>query len=84
MIRTKTKILGEPNNPTAVSMDKNIVSGWAIGAGNKKVKTTSKPVTSKLFIIKNGILSELTLSSNKAIATDANGNIILINRSDVK
>lgn len=85
MIRTKDKILGELNTPNTVTKSNSA------GAHRLMVGQNNRQVQAKLFntnvvtllIANKGVLEPMVLNQafNKAIGTDSNGKIILIDRS---
>lgn len=81
MIRTRTKIYGERNDPNTV-LGTNLTDQLVVGAGNKGVKTFA-PGPTQLFIVNNGIISSVQLSPNKIIATNDNNEIVLIDSEEV-
>lgn len=87
MIKTNSRIYGEPNDPNTViaSTDLNIndTLNLIVGNGNKGVKAYT-PGSNKLIISNgDGTLGVLDLGvANKAIGTDSEGNIVLIDREE--
>ena len=86
MIRTKDKILAEPNDPnTVLSMTGLTTNGLIRGVGNKAVADYT-PSNSKVLIVsrKDGSLYPLHINKpNVVIGTNSEGEITLYDRSDV-
>ena len=83
MIRDKTKIYGEPNDPNTVLLEGNITGeNLMIGAGGRKIKEFVVPNKS-LIITGSGTSGNHDLKAfnynlaNKIIGTDANGDLVL-------
>lgn len=84
MIRTKTKIYGETNHPDTVLSSATIaVDKWLVGAGNKSVVGLTPGPNQILITNGDGTISVLDFNgqSNKLIGTNANGDIVLVDRS---
>lgn len=87
MIRTKTKIFAEENNPnTVLSPVLNsppITPTLLSGETSNSIKPVSPETGVRIYIADSeGKVKLLHLTgSNKAIGTDANGNIVLLDRS---
>lgn len=84
MIRTRTKIYGEVNDPNTVEMATNTNSrSWVTSSGNKSI--TKIPAQTRRLLITDGDGNVATLNltgqTNKVIGTDELGNIVLIDRS---
>lgn len=78
MIRDKSKIYGEPNNPNTVLATGTMTPNrLVVGAGNKGVKTFEPPEGFSLINSNSGIVEAFPLAPNKLIGTDANGNLVL-------
>lgn len=79
MIRDKTKIYGEPNDPNTVLAEEVLTTGkLLIGAGNKKVKVLDLVGKQLIYQNSSGIASGFNYNvANKIIGTDANGNLVL-------
>lgn len=78
MIRDKTKIYGEPNDPNTVLANGLLNSGnLIIGDGGKKIKEFVAPNKSLIYGTGSGIASFDYGVANKIIGTDANGNLVL-------
>ena len=87
MIRTKDKILTEPNDFNTIIYDaaSTDANRFVIGAGNKGIKTTHLNLGANRLMVVNadGILNPLELTSNKIIGTDDQGNIVLYDKIDI-
>lgn len=81
MIRDKTKIYGEVNDPNNVIATGTLMNGApVIGAGNKGIKTlniTAGPVL--LYQDSNGNLKQLPLSANRLIRVKSDLTLELVN-----
>lgn len=85
MIRTKSKIYGELNDPNTVTS--NIATQnnkFLIGDGLKKLITYTPGPNTILIVDALGRVGRLMLTgqTNKYIGTDGDGNIVLIDRSE--
>lgn len=86
MIRDKNKIYAEPNDPDTVLASNNLPSDvFVVGAGNKGIGSYSIPPNRILITNGSGEITYLDFNgqANKAIGTDASGNIVLIDRSEL-
>jgi hypothetical protein len=84
MIRTATKIYGEPNDPNTVIASTDLgVTNLIVGAGNKGIKAIT-PGPNQLFITDGtGNITTLALGvANKAIGTNEVGDIVIIDREE--
>ena len=77
MIRDKSRIYGEKNDPntviaTGILNDNNLI----VGAGNKGIKNLE--TSGKVLIwIKDGVVKQLPIvMANKILGTDENGNLV--------
>lgn len=83
MIRTKTKIYAETNDPDTVLAGLTPANNkWITGAGNKLISSYDPGPNRILITDGAGGITALNFNgqSNKLIATDASGNIVLIDR----
>lgn len=82
MIRTKDKILGEPNDPNTVLASGFLTDGsLLVGAGNKGIKSYIAKDESILISGLGGEVSEFNYRiPNKLIGTDESGSLKLYNR----
>ena len=88
MIRTKNKILAEANDPNTVLSSGPILNNRLIvGAGNKSVKCKYSSLTSNKLIVstKTGSIKFISLAkgTDVIIGTDAKGEIVLYDRSEI-
>lgn len=87
MIRTKDKVLAEPNDPNTILSTKSLTAGSIVaGDGNKAIKSF-EPSTNRVLLIskKDGTLATLSLNKpNIFIGTDSNGEVVLYDRSEVE
>lgn len=88
MIRTKSQIYGECNDPNTVITAEGRNGNLVIGAGNKGVRRYVGPeVASSSFailIVKNGEVDVLILGSpDLVVGTNGSGEIVTIERSAI-
>lgn len=80
MIRDANKIYGEKNDPNTVTADGTLSNGaLMLGAGNKKIKEFVMLGKGLLYTDGSKVLKSFPYGTpNKAIGTDANGNLALL------
>lgn len=80
MIRDANKIYGEKNDPNTVTADGTLSNGAImLGAGNKKIKEFVMLGKGLLYTDGSKVLKSFQYGTpNKAIGTDANGNLALL------
>lgn len=80
MIRDANKIYGEKNDPNTVTADGTLPDGnLMLGAGNKKIKPFTMINKGLLYTDGSKVLKSFQYGTpNKAIGTDANGNLALL------
>ena len=80
MIRDANKIYGEKNDPNTVTADGTLSNGaLMLGAGNKKIKEFVMLGKGLLYTDGSKALKSFPYGTpNKAIGTDANGNLALL------
>lgn len=80
MIRDANKIYGEKNDPNTVTADGTLSNGaLMLGAGNKKIKEFVMLGKGLLYTDGSKVLKSFKYGTpNKAIGTDANGNLALL------
>lgn len=86
MIRTKSRIYGELNDPDTIESSATItVNKWLRGGGNKTISGFTPGPNVVLVTDGNGNISSLSLIGqyNKFICTDDEGNIVLIDGSEI-
>ena len=83
MVRSKSKIYGEVNNPDTILADAVIdTDKFIVGSGNKGIELGILSPNQLLVINSDGTVTGLALGvANKAIATDGAGNVILIDKA---
>lgn len=88
MVRTKEKILAEPNDPNTILCPNRylIEDGLVVGNGNKAINFFHHQIGRVLLVSrKDGTLTTLRLDQpNKVVGTDSNGEIVLYDRSDIE
>lgn len=84
MIRDKNRIYGEMNDPNTVLASGTLAANkFLVGAGNKGVKTYAPGAKRVLTTDENGDVSSFEYGTpNKAIGTDASGNLTLLDIVD--
>lgn len=88
MIRTKSQIYGERNNPNTVITAEGQTGSLVIGAGNKGVRRYIGPDVSTsslaILIVKNGKVDVLMIDSpDLVVGTNGSGEIVAIERSAI-
>ena len=86
MIRTKSKIYAEANDPNTVTSLAAIVNNkWLRGKQLKRISNYTPGPNAILVIDELGRVSRLVMTGqvNKFIGTDAEGNIVLLDRSEI-
>lgn len=87
MVRTKEKVLAEPNDPNTILANENLIEGGLIiGKGNQGIQSFEHSLNRVLLVSKkDGTLTTLRLDQpNKVVGTDSNGEIVLYDRSDIE
>lgn len=82
MIRDKNKIYGEANDPNTVLAAGTLgVDRYIVGAGNKGVKQFAPGAKRILITGADGLAGSFAFGTpNKAIGTDGNGNLVLLDQ----
>jgi len=86
MIRTKSRVYGETNDPNTVESSGTItVNKWLRGGGNKTISGFTPGANHILITTGTGTISSISLVGqfNKLIGTDEDGNIVLIDRGEI-
>lgn len=80
MIRDNNRIYGEMNDPNTVLASGTLTANrYVVGAGNKGVKTVSPGAKRIMTTDSSGNVASFAFGTpNKAVGTDANGNLVLL------
>lgn len=83
MIRSKTKIYGELNDPNTVIMPATSGNNRLLRGNDMRMLVPLQVGDKRLIIVQDGIVSGLNYGTqpNKVIGTDGEGNIVLLDRS---
>ena len=82
MIRDANKIYGEVNDPNTVLASANLTANsYIVGDGNKGIREFRPGANRILISDASGNLTSIShMTANQAIATNSNGDIVLVNR----
>ena len=83
MIRSKTKIYGDLNDPNTVIMPATTGNNRLLLGNDMRTLVPLQLGDKRLIIVQDGIVSGLNYGTqfNKVIGTDGEGNIVLLDRS---